>query len=223
MYLNQGVEYPNAEAAILNVDENTQIIFEYFDSGYVDIDDWSELDPDDLLKAIKENTKIANKSRVKNGIGAVHVKDWLVEPSLDKENNAAYWAISVTDAGQEVVNTITLKLGKEGYEKLIWVGPKELYSNSDGLLDTMLEGHKFDQGFQYADYSIGDKVAAFGIASLVAVTAGGKSKTAKATLSAIGIAILLFLKKFIIVPIVIAFGVLWAFIKKVFSKKAHLE
>ena len=221
MYLSQGVEYPGVEAAIVNVEELTQVIFSFFDSGYVSIDDWKDLDSEELLKEIKRNTELANEERGKHNLPELHVKSWLVKPVLDKENDAAYWAISLREGDQNMVNAITLKLGRNGFEKVIWVGNQDQYSNSDGLLETMLEAHRFNQGFRYADYSIGDKVAAFGIASLVAVSAGGKSKAGKTTLSAIGIAILVFMKKFIIVPIMLVFGGLWALIKKPFSRKAQ--
>jgi len=219
MYLSQGVEHPGVEAAIVNVGDWTQVIFSFFDSGYVSIDDWSDLDPDYLLKEIIKNTELSNEERIKNGFPELHVVNWLVKPVLDKENDAAYWAIAAKEGDQDMVNAITLKLGRNGFEKVIWIGKQEQYSNSDSLLETMLEAHRFNKGFRYADYSIGDKVAAFGIASLVAASAGGKSKAGKTTLSAIGIAILVFMKKFIIVPIMLAFGGIWALIKRPFSRK----
>ena len=56
MYLSQGVEFPDVEAAIVNIDNFSQVVFSYLDSGYVSIDDWSDLNPDDLLKEVKRNT-----------------------------------------------------------------------------------------------------------------------------------------------------------------------
>jgi len=220
MYLTQGVEYPDVEAAIVNVNNYAQVIFSYHDSGYVSIDDWDEINPSDLLKEVKNNTVIANKERSKLGLPELHVMDWLTMPVLDKKSDAAYWAISLMEDGENMVNAITLKLGKNGFEKVVWVGNAEQYLNSDGMLEAMLNAHKFNQGFRYADYSIGDNVAAFGIATLVAASAGGKSKAGKTTLAAIGIAILAFMKKFIIVPIILVFGGFWALIKRPFSRKA---
>jgi uncharacterized membrane-anchored protein len=219
IYLSQGFEYPGVEAVIVNPKDLTQVIFSFYDSGYVKIDDWNNLDPNELLEVIKRNTEINNKERIKHNLPELHVKNWLVKPVLDKENDAVYWAISAKAGERNTVNAITLKLGKNGFEKFIWVGNYDKYSNSDGLLKTMLEAHKFNQGFRYADYSIGDKIATVGIASLVAISAGGKSKAGKTTLSAIGIAILVFMKKIIIVPIMLVFGGLWALIKKSFSRK----
>ncbi|WP_208858071.1 DUF2167 domain-containing protein [Halomonas aestuarii] len=220
MYLSQGVEHPNIEATIINYDNLTQVTFAYQDSGYVSIDDWSEIDPDDLLEGIRKNTEKANEERIENGLPKLHVTDWLVKPVLDEKNYAAYWAILAEEGSGNVVNAVALNLGKKGFEKVTWVGTKEQYLNSDGFLETILDEHDFDQGFRYADYSTGDKVAAFGIATLVAATAGGKSKAGKTTLAAIGLAILAFMKKFFIVPIVLFFGGFWALVKKGFSSKA---
>jgi uncharacterized membrane-anchored protein len=38
----------------------------------------------------------------------------------------------------------------------------------------MLRSHSFDSGYRYKDYRTGDKIASYGIATLVAATVGGK-------------------------------------------------
>ena len=107
-----------------------------------------------------------------------------------------------------------MKLGRKGFSKLIWVGEAEQFNSSENLLREALNNHKFEKGFRYADYSSGDKIAAFGLASLVAVTAG--SKGGKGVVAGILAMVLIFAKKLwflIFLPFVFA----WKWIKGLFT------
>ncbi|NIQ02311.1 MAG: DUF2167 domain-containing protein [Nitrospinaceae bacterium] len=85
------------------------------------------------------------------------------------------------------------------------------------LMAALINQQKFNEGYRYADYTVGDKLAAFGIASLVAVTAGGNQQT-KAGLAAL-LGSLAALGKKLLVPIIIALGAIGAFFKKLFGSK----
>ena len=65
----------------------------------------------------------------------------------------------------------------------------------------MLRAHSFDPGVRYSDHISGDKLAGYGIASLVAVVAG--AKVAKA--AGLG-ALIVLLKKFAVVIVAAAAG-----------------
>lgn len=166
---------PNLEAAIYGEDFENVILFENLKGGYVSLDDWEEIDPKSLLEAISENTEKANKERRKNGGEELHVVGWIQEPILDKYTNTVYWAIEAKGGNEgNIVNSVAIRLGREGFEKLIWVTQKSSYVPFGGHLDVMLRSHSFDFGFQYKDYKTGDKIASYGIATLVAATVGGK-------------------------------------------------
>lgn len=150
------------------------VIFESYLDGYVTIDDWDEIDASALLANISENTEKANTERAKFGSGQLHVVGWLQEPTLDRNTNTVYWAIEgVSDEGA-IANSVALRLGRKGYEKLTWVTEKALYVPFGGELDVMIRAHSFDPGYRYNDYTTGDKLAGYGIATLVAGTVGGK-------------------------------------------------
>ncbi len=103
---------------------------------------------------------------------------------------------------------------RKGYSKIIWIGEADQFSSSENLLREALNDHKFEKGFRYADYSVGDRIAAFGLASLVAVTAG--SKSGKGVVAGILATLLIFAKKLwflIFLPFV--FG--WKRIKRLFT------
>ena len=151
------------------------VIFENFTDGYVTIDDWDEINSRELLQSICENTENANKERVRQGFAELHVVGWMQEPTLDRHTNTVYWAIEGnSDESEPIVNSVALRLGRKGFEKLIWVADKDSYVPFGGELEVMLRAHSFDPGFRYNDYTTGDKVASYGIATLVAATVGGK-------------------------------------------------
>ncbi|CDR33517.1 DUF2167 domain-containing protein [Criblamydia sequanensis] len=168
-------ENPNLEATVYNDDFENVIIFENLQGGYVSIDDWEDLDPESLLKSISENTEKANEERKKNGFNTLHVVGWVQKPLLDKLTNTVYWAIEAESADEgAIVNSVALRLGREGFEKIVWVTQKESYVPFGGHLEVMLRAHSFDPGYRYSDYKEGDKMASYGIAALVAATMGGK-------------------------------------------------
>lgn len=215
MFLSQGTEFPEMEAVVVDFETLAGVYFDYFDEGYVTLDDWEELDPDELLEEIIDATEEANIEAREYGFADLHVKGWLVEPTLDRPNNSAYWALEAVQSGEVVVNAISLKLGRKGYEILTWVGSASQYFGSDDLMETMLDGYTYDPGYRYADYSIGDNLAGIGIAALVAVTAGATSKAGKGIFAVI----LAFLTKFIWIPIIVAATAVWAGARRLFGAK----
>jgi uncharacterized membrane-anchored protein len=89
------------------------------------------------------------------------------------------------------------------------------YKAAGGELDTVLRVHSFAPGTQYSDHVSTDKVASYGIASLVALVAG--TKLVKAAGAG---AFLVLLKKFGVV-IVGAGAALLAWLKRLFTRKSE--
>jgi uncharacterized membrane-anchored protein len=151
------------------------VLFQYFNTGYISTDDAEELDSKTLLDSIIENTQKSNRERRKNGNSEIQVIGWVQEPTFDKESNTVYWAIeSESGENENTINAVALRLGREGYEQITWITSKSSYTHLSGDLDVMLRAHNFDVGYRYNDYTVGDKVAEFGIAALVAASIGGK-------------------------------------------------
>ena len=169
-------EDDSVEAVVISEDFSDMVVFYSFNEGYVSIDDWNSIKPKELLKEISENTEKANLNRKKNGISELHVVDWIQEPSLDKHNNTIFWAIECLNEedGSHIVNSVALRLGRNGFEHIVWVVDKERYISFGGTLDVMLRAHSYDPGYRYTDFSKSDRVASYGIASLVAAIVGGK-------------------------------------------------
>lgn len=204
-FLNHGIEFPLLEAIMVNYDTEEFVNFEYGDVGYVTLDDWEEVDAEELLEHMVEEGEKANKERRKNGLPSVKTKGWVKKPTLMRNNNSVIWAIETIQSGDHYINEITLNLGRRGFERITRVGTLEQYYNQSETTEALIDGHEFDSGYKFADYSSGDKLAGFGIASLVAVSAGAGTRTGKGILAS--------LAKFIWVPIVAAIGGLWAFFR----------
>jgi uncharacterized membrane-anchored protein len=84
------------------------------------------------------------------------------------------------------------------------------------FLQAVIDSHGYDEGFRYADYVEGDKLAGFGIGALVAATAVG-SKPGKGVIAAIVGAVVLIAKKawFVVLAGLAAIG---AFFKRLFNR-----
>lgn len=219
LFLTQGTEFLEAEAYVLDPVNETQVILSYIAAGYVTLDDWETLDRDTVLRIIKETTDEGNRERQTHGIPPLRIKGWLEDPVLHRESATAYWSVMIgqdlADGGpHDVVNAVALKLGRYGFQRLTWVGTLEQYLGGEASLAAIVDAHSYATGTRYADYSIGDQLSGFGIASLVAVAAGGQSKTGKSILAVIIATLVVFVKKFIFLPIMLAAAAIWGLLTK---------
>lgn len=203
----------NLEAMIVDGKTKSLVFYAPVHEGYVRLDDWSDVDPDRMISEIRENTETANVQRRANGISPLHVVGWVEKPSLDRKANVVRWAIEATADEGAVVNASALILGRHGYEKLVWVGPKS--EDPSVLLDVARSALIFDVGAEYKDYQAGDRVAEYGIAALVATAVGAKT-AAKFGLLALLAA---FAKKGWVL-IVVFFGAVVSFFKRLFGRRS---
>ena len=191
--------------AISNTD-SSQYMFYYTDSGYVKTDDWTDVDPEQFIKEIKENYKQSNETRKSNGQPYVLNVTWKKKPYLDGIYNSVYYALNVdwSDNTSSVEGTAII-LGREGYTTASYVAGGRGYD--ENMLLNLSKMHKFNETKEYKDWKAGDKVAAAGIGALLATTLG--VKYLKPGLLAVAA---VFLKKF---WIIIFLPFIWLF--KLFS------
>ena len=150
-FLTQGMEDPDMEALIYNQDTEIQLTFNYYPSGYVSMEDWEDLDADELLNQISENTDNSNAERAKHNLSGLSVGGWLQKPRLNEDNNSVSWVFDVLDGEERYVNAISIKLGRKGYEKFTWVSSYDDYLLSMDLMAALVNQQNFDQGHRYAD------------------------------------------------------------------------
>jgi uncharacterized membrane-anchored protein len=165
--LGNPVERSELEAFVVGDTDRDQIqivTFESHSTGYIGLDDWTQLDPTALLDAIRRGTEAENQQRRQQGISGLHVRGWLQPPTLDRNTATVYWAITADedDMATTNVNAVALRLGRSGYERLTWIGTQGQYQATGNQLDTMLRAHSFAPGSAYADHISTDKMAGYG-------------------------------------------------------------
>jgi uncharacterized membrane-anchored protein len=207
---------PNTEALIFNHNTGVQLILNYYPDGYVSLANWEDLDANILMREISDNAKKINMERARNNIPLMQIGDWLQKPRLNPNNHSVSWVFDVMDGEETKVNAVTIKLGRKGYEKITWVSSFDNYLKSMDDMAFLVDQHSFNEGHRYADYSVGDRMASVGVASLVAVTAGGNLQ--KVGLAAL-YAGLIRISKQLMVSALIVLGAFGAFFRKRFSGK----
>ena len=215
-HIIQGAEEdPNTEALVFNHNTGVQLILNYHPDGYVSLQDWGNLDANALMQEISDNAKKINLERTKQKIPPIRIGGWLQKPRLNKNNHSVTWVFDVIDGDETTVNAVCIKLGRKGYEKIIWVSSYDNYLKSMDAMAILVDQHKFNKGHRYTDYSLGDQMAAFSIASLVAVTAGGNPQ--KVGLAAL-YPRLMAIGKMLLVPLLFVLGALEVFLRRLLRR-----
>lgn len=161
-----------------NESEPWAISLQFRAEGYVKDEDAKTWDADELFKSVKEGTEASNDERKKMGGGELHVIDWVQKPSYDAASHRLAWGMKAQsidgDRRSESVNYRTYLLGREGYIEMNLMTDPQGLTAARPHADTLLGATVFADGKRYEDFSEKtDKVAAYGIAALVA---GGVAK-----------------------------------------------
>jgi uncharacterized membrane-anchored protein len=113
----------------------------------------------------------ANKQRVALGYSSVQLIGWAASPYYDQENKKLHWAKELSFEGEEE-NTLNYNiriLGRKGYLMLNIIGNMSVLPQVQTDTNKILASVDFQDGYQYADFNPEmDKVAAYGIGSLIA-------------------------------------------------------
>ena len=189
------------------------VVVTYTEDGHVEDDDADKIDYNDLLKKMQDASKAANEQRKKNGYPAVQLAGWAEPPHYDKSAHKIYWAkdLEFGDGGQHTLNYFIRVLGRKGVLELNAVSSMDQLAQVKRDMNAILGFATFNDGNRYTDFNAStDKVAAYGLAALVA---GGIA--AKAGLFAKLLALLVAAKKLIFVAVAAVAG----FFGKLFKKK----
>ncbi len=190
-------------------DDSWGVTIEYEEDGYVSDEDADDIDYDELLAVMKDDTAEASKQRVQQGYESIELVGWAAKPFYDKTAHKLHWAKELK-FGSIDTNTLNYNiriLGRKGVLVLNFIADIDQKQLIDSQVDTVLGLAEFNRGFRYDEFDPSiDKVAAYGLGALVA----GKV-VAKTGLLA---AALIFLKKF---GIFIAVGFV-ALFRKLFKR-----
>jgi uncharacterized membrane-anchored protein len=139
--------------------------------GYVEDDDASKIDYDDLLKDMQSGEADENKEREKMGYGAIHMLGWASKPYYDDKNKVLHWAKSLKFSGTEdtTLNYDVRVLGRYGVLSMNAVGTINDLDDIKQNIPAVTKIAHFTSGNAYADFDSNvDAVAAVTIGGLVA-------------------------------------------------------
>jgi uncharacterized membrane-anchored protein len=190
------------------------VIISYMDDGHVKDGDADDIKYDELLKTMQQAMSDHNAERTKGGYSPITLERWAEQPTYDKLTHKYYWAedISSDQGANHTLNYSVRVLGRKGVLVLNAMSNMDQLSAIKTQMKDVTAFSQFTPSNRYEDFDDKtDKVAAYGLAALVA---GGVA--AKLGLFAKLVALLLVLKKFIIVAVIAFF----ATIKKFFSGKS---
>jgi uncharacterized membrane-anchored protein len=198
--------------ADLKSDHSWAVLVTYSDEGYVSDSDAAEIDYDELLEQMKDETKEENDARVDEGYEGIALVGWARPPMYDKASKRLHWAkeLAFSETEGHTLNYDIRVLGRSGFLNLNAIAAMSDFDRVNRGMDKVLPMAEFDAGHRYADYTSGDKTAAYGLAALV--TGGVLAKTG--FFAKIGA--LLFAAKKLVVLGLAAIGGLFA---KIFGKK----
>ncbi len=185
------------------------------DMGFVKDDDAEDIDYDDLLKELKEESAEADKERVKLGYVPLELIGWAAKPFYDKNKKILHWAkeYKVGDSAEaHVLNYDIRVLGRKGVMVIKAVARMDELEIVNKNLPLVSSSVTFTKGNRYEDFDegSGDKIAAWTIGGLVA----GK------VLAKVGVlAVLAKFGKLIFLGLAAAGGFIWRFITGKRKKK----
>lgn len=181
------------EAEAVDPSLQNEIVYEWMPVGYVTEADWGDINPSSMLASIQQATEQSNVVRAQRGAATLNDVRWRQIPTLNRNTHTISWSLqSSASDGTQTVNSIVMKLGRYGIERVMVIGDAsgpDLAKTFQLAQDT----HYFDDGARFTDYQPStDKSAEYGVAGLVAGALGVKV-AAKAVA---GGALLLGIKKF---------------------------
>lgn len=193
-------------------------LVEYSNDGYISDLDAATTDYDELLQTLKQSVAESNIEREKQGFSPITLVGWASAPRYDQSAHALHWARDLIFGNEQgashTLNYSVRLLGREGVVQYNFVADLAQLEEIKAAIPTVIKLVQFDKGKSYDDYQQGDKLAAYGLAGVIAAGAGAKV-AAKVGLLALALA---FLKKggFLIVLLV---GGALRFFSGLFGKK----
>jgi uncharacterized membrane-anchored protein len=193
--------------------ESWCVVIRSQEDGYVKDGDAEKINYTKLLKGMQDAVRKGSAQRVKDGYSSIDLVGWATAPRYDKQTHKFYWAkeLKFGDDQEHTLNYNLRILGRRGILELNAVAPMAQFPAIEKATPEILAMVDFNAGNRYADYKPGtDKIAAYGLAALVAGGIAAKAGLFKGLLVA-----LVAFKKFVIVGVI----ALVAFAKKFFGKK----
>ena len=155
------------------------VVANYDPSGYIKDDDARHWDADKLLQNLKDGTEAGNAARAKVGVPPLKVTRWIEPPAYTADSHRLIWSAEAQRkdgvAEDPTVNYNTYVLGREGFISMNLITSASGINDDKAAARVLLSAVNFNDGKRYGDFnSSTDKVAAYGLAALVAGVAAKK-------------------------------------------------
>jgi uncharacterized membrane-anchored protein len=189
------------------------IVIEFEEEGYIKDKDAEKINYDNLLKKMQKSIHESNKEREKAGYEPIELVGWAEHPYYDRASKKLFWGkeLEFGSRPDHTLNYDIRVLGRKGYLVMKAVASMSQLEQIKPSMQQVLGMVAFNPGNRYEDFKPGsDKVAAYGIAALVA--GGVLAKVGFFKLLIVGI---IALKKFLIIGIIAVI----AGVKGLFGKK----
>ncbi len=195
-------------------DQAWGVTIDYEEEGYVEDTDAAEINYDELLEQMQEDTRAASRERLAAGYEEIELIGWAARPFYDEKAHKLHWAKELAFGPQKTrsLNYNIRVLGRKGVLVLNFIAGMDQLPEIQSNLSNVLAMADFDDGSRYEDFDPEyDKIAAYGIGGLIAGKVLAKT--------GMFVALLAFAKKFGVI-ILAAGGALAA---KFFKKKNKAE
>ncbi len=151
--------------------ESWGVTIDYQEDGYVEDSEAAEIDYDELLAQMKEDTRSASDARVAEGYEPIKLMGWAARPYYDEQAHKLHWAKELAfgeDKRRELNYNIRV-LGRKGVLVLNFIAGMDQLPEIQSNLRHVLAMAEFDEGSRYEDFDPEyDKIAAYGIGGLIA-------------------------------------------------------
>lgn len=141
-------------------------VFSFNASGYVKDDE--KIDPDALLKSLKDSDGPSNEERKRLGMAAIYTEGWAVQPHYDDQTKRLEWGTRLKYQNGTLNANYTIRLlGRTGVMSAVLVSDLETLPTDTQQFKTALQQYDFVAGEKYAEFKQGDKIAEYGLAALI--------------------------------------------------------
>lgn len=196
--------------------------FKPVEIGHVDMQEWTDevsADIDTIWQSYVEGTREQSE---KLGF-TIEPLGWALYPTLDKKSGVMSYGIRVNWGGEELINLMTVKFTREGFALIrVVTDPERMRAAGHDyatLAVNAADTYKPLEGFRYADYTTGDKVAEIGALGVLASVMGVNYAKKSGWLAALLGGAALILKKFWFLVLAIPVA-LWAGVRRLFSRRS---
>jgi uncharacterized membrane-anchored protein len=140
-------------------------VFSFDATGYVKDDE--KIDPDALLKSLKESDAPANDERKRLGMSPLYTVGWEVPPHYDGGTKRLEWGLRLKSGEHFTVNYTSRLLGRTGVMSAVLVADPQTLAKDTQAFKAGLQEFSYVAGEQYAEFKPGDRIAEYGLAALV--------------------------------------------------------